>query len=372
MKTNKEFEKLLKRVQEENKYKRINIRVRKTKIGYSAFLDYYRRNKHEYYFFSNAQKLTGQRELIQEDIELMDFIRQFRDTKERELKENPENFVLNFESKDADFVAYFEEIKNQKKRPQYQGALKHLKEFLKNKSIRFSELNPRFFEKFRDYLLTQMSNNTALVYLDVLRAALNIAIKDKIIKINPMGDVRLKEEQTEIEFLNDAEINEILKLDTKHKDVKNGFLFSCFTGLRLSDMMSLTYDRIKDGNVYFRQQKTNKWEFLPLSTDAQMIIDEQKKEYPNSEKVFNINSKTNLQKKLKLILADAGIKKSIHYHCSRHSFALRLLNNGVGIYQVSKLLGHSDVKITQVYLKFVPEEKKREIDKLPSLMKPSQ
>ena len=68
------------------------------------------------------------------------------------------------------------------------------------------------------------------------------------------------------------------------------------------------------------------------------------------------------------IAIKAKISKYVHFHCSRHTFAIRCLNNGMSIYEVSKFLGHTDIKTTEIYLQFVKEHKQRAIRKLPRLM----
>ncbi len=369
MKTeNKRFEDLLKKIREENKEKRINIRVRKNKYAYTVYLDYFRNGKHDYYFFSNAQKLIGKPESIQDDIELIDHIRNFRNIKEREIKDNPDKLSLSFESKDSDFMAYYDDIQKKNQRPQYQGAYRHLKIFFNERPVRFSELNYKVFEQFKEYIMKEVGVNTAAGYLVITRAVLNKAIRDKIIKENPMKDVRIKSVDSDIEFLDEKDLQKVIKTQTKLIEIKNAFLFSCFTGLRRSDMFALTFDRIRDNMLKFRQKKTDKEEYLPLNADALKIINEQRKRHPDSDKVFHFKSIPGMQYSLSKFLKEAKIEKSIHYHCSRHTFAVRCLNNGIGIYQVSKFLGHANIKATQVYVKFVTEEKRKEMDKLPNLM----
>ena len=93
----------------------------------------------------------------------------------------------------------------------------------------------------------------------------------------------------------------------------------------------------------FRQQKTKKVEYFPLSKDALRIIEKQRKIHPIAEKVFHKVGKTVLNRQVKLICKKAEIAKDVHFHSARHTFAILCLNNGLNSYEVSKFLGHTDM-----------------------------
>lgn len=363
----KDIEKILSNVRASNVGKRINIRMRKGVTGYSVFLDYYKNGQHQYSFYK--KKFIGRTDTKIHDDDFIRVVMKERDEQDFQLFENEEKFQLTKKARKADFITYYEEIAKYKNRPQYNGSIKHFKEFSGNKTVRFIDLSPKLFESFARYLTERMSVNTAIGYLDVMRAVLTKAVKEKIIIENPLMSVRLKEVDTEKVFLTEPELKKFVAVDIdKYKETQNAFFFSCCTGLRMSDVLALNFDQIKDGKLTFRQQKTKKVEYFPLSKDALKIIEKQREIHPTAEKVFHKVGKTVLNRQVKLICKKAEIDKKVHFHSGRHSFAIRCLNNGMSIYEVSKFLGHTDIKTTQVYLQFVDEHKIRAIGKLPEIL----
>ncbi len=363
-----DLNKIFKQIREENKSYRIKIRVREGKKGYAFFLDYWHNGRHETYFY--PKKYTGlvANKII--DNQLLKDIEKDRSDKDYELFANENNFRLKNDFSKADFIEFYKRVGVKKgSRPQYTASLKHFLDFIKVEKIQFRELSPELFKKFREYLLSRVSDITARGYLDVMRAGLNIAIEHNVIQDNPLKGIDIKVEDTKKEYLTEKELIAFINQDTKHIQSKNAFLFSCFTGLRLGDVLSLTFDQIQEGEIHFRQQKTKKIEAFPLAEDAQKIIEYQLNRKKKTVKVFDLpKSKSSINRYLKQIIKEAGITKNIHYHCSRHTFAIRCLNSGMSIYEVSKFLGHSDIKTTEVYLQFVQEHKQRAIGKLPRVM----
>ena len=153
--------------------------------------------------------------------------------------------------------------------------------------------------------------------------------------------------------------------------VRNPFLFSCFTGMRYSDIIKLRWKEVEQSNgrtrLVFRQQKTRSQEYMDLNEQAVSLMGERGAEdqlvFPGWEwntALFNYY--------LRAWVKSAGIKKRISFHCARHTFATMLLTLGVDIYVVSKLLGHSSVKTTQVYAKIVDEKKQQAVDSIPQLL----
>lgn len=153
------------------------------------------------------------------------------------------------------------------------------------------------------------------------------------------------------------------------REIKNAFIFSCYTGLRISDIRELTFDRIRNVYLDFRQQKTQGVERMKLHPKAFEILEEQKERRRHSEdgKIFllPLDSGT-INKVVRNWMKTAGVKKKITFHCSRHTFATMCLTFDIDIYTVSKLLGHRDLKTTQIYAKLIDKKKDEAIDKLPS------
>ena len=117
--------------------------------------------------------------------------------------------------------------------------------------------------------------------------------------------------------------------------------------------------------VYFKQLKTKGLLHIKISNLAQKIIEEQKNKHPESEFVFLLqNSRTCINDKLNVIGDSVGIKKHLHFHMARHTFATSALTNGVDIYSVSKYMGHNSVKTTEIYSNLVNQKMNEVADKI--------
>lgn len=382
IKIRKDLERVLENIRISNIGRRIKIRLRKGKGGYSVFLQYWNGYKHEYSFY--RKKFLAREDTRNEDNEYLRMVEKDRSDKDFELFQNEQDFVLKNHLSKADFINFYEVVGQKKdSRPQYITSLKHFKRFIGREVIQFKELQPKLFREFREYLLNlkvpskknpetlvqAMKPVTARGYLDVMRAGLNIAIEEQIIRDNPLKNIDIKVEETKREHLTENELKEFINTTSDFPEIKLAFLFSCFTGLRLGDVQGLKLSDFEDNNLNFRQQKTKKIEAYPLSEDALKIYLAQKEKYSNKGKVFDLPHKSKINRHLKELAKEAGIKKNLHYHMSRHTFAILALTNGMSIYEVSKFLGHKDIKTTEIYLKFVPEHKKKAISKMPNFLR---
>lgn len=145
------------------------------------------------------------------------------------------------------------------------------------------------------------------------------------------------------------------------EQVRDVFIFSCFSGLAYVDVANLKEDNIRksfDGNLWIitKRQKTNTDVNVPLLDIPKMILEKYKGKLPDG-KVLPIISNQKLNAYLKEIADVCGIKKNLTFHTARHTFATMMLTLGADLYTTSKLLGHADVKMTQVYAKIINQKK---------------
>lgn len=239
----------------------------------------------------------------------------------------------------------------------------------------FGDLTPHLFEKFKTYLLNRLSANSALVYLARIKTALNEAVRENLLPVNPAARTTIRKTETLPVHLSIKEIRKLSKTACANDQVKQAFLFSCFSGLRYSDIDRLTWDQVKDGYLEFTQTKTGEPERLPLSAQALQILRKQKKAKPSpnlereilTNAVFFLPSQPVVDKQLKKWGKAAGIVKPLSFHKARHSFATIALSSGIDIYTVSKLLGHKNLATTQIYAKVIDEKKRAAINRLPRL-----
>ena len=157
--------------------------------------------------------------------------------------------------------------------------------------------------------------------------------------------------------------------DKTHELVRDLFLFSTFTGLAYSDVKNLTEDNLQtffDGNLWIitRRKKTNTESNIRLLDVPRKII-EKYRGMTRDNKVFPMPSNTTCNKKLKAIAKLCGIKVHLTYHVARHSAATTvLLSNGVPIETVSRLLGHTNIKTTQIYAKITAQKISQDMETL--------
>jgi integrase len=269
------------------------------------------------------------------------------------------------------FNEYFLELLKERERTgvnlvSWDSVYKHLNKF--NNSISFTELTDRLLEEFKANLLSKLKPNSASSYFNILKGSIHEAYRRGLIKNNPAERVKcIKEVDTNREYLTKEEVGNLIETDCRYEVLKRAFLFSCMTGLRWSDVNNLKWKDIRneDGVTYivYTQRKTKNSELLPISLNAVNLMGDVG---DGQEKVFiGLRYSSYFNTALFTWVANAGIKKHITFHCARHTHAILLLNNGVDIFTVSKMLGHRELKTTSIYAKVMNKTKIEAVGKLP-------
>ena len=229
------------------------------------------------------------------------------------------------------------------------------------KDMSLKELNPIVVQDYKNFLMTDvnMCNNTAVKTMKTFRTVILHGIKLGVIHKDPFVGVHFHMEKVDRGFLTDEEISAVM---TKHFDlprlelVRDLFIFSCFTGLAYIDVKALTYDkimRLADVDwIISKRVKTVTPINVVLSDGAKRII-EKYKDYPKKKKghVFPVFSNQKTNQYLKEIATACGIDKELTFHMARHTFATLTLSKGVPIESVSRMLGHTNIRTTQIYAK---------------------
>lgn len=277
------------------------------------------------------------------------------------------------------FIKYFRMLSNKRKENNHDNwtsALSYLETFTNGK-LKFADLNEKFIEDFKEYLLTTkskksdkstLSQNSAVSYFNKVKAALRQAYKDGILQTDLNAKIQpIKAAETRREHLTIEELNRLVRTPCKNYLLKRAALFSALTGLRFSDIQKMVWGEIEyiEGHGYFlnfSQKKTQGVEVLPISEQAYSILGEPKE---SKVKVFDgLKYSAYNNKQLFQWIGAAGITKDITFHCFRHTYATLQLFFGTDIYTVSKMLGHKDLKTTQVYAKIVDDTKRKAADKI--------
>ena len=280
---------------------------------------------------------------------------------------------------ERNFVAYFKQLADKRKASNHDNwvsAYAYLDKFT-NGVLKFASLDEKFCNDFKEYLLTTKSNkrtkttlsqNSALSYFNKLKAALKQAYKDGFLVTDLNSKVeQIKQAETQRNFLTVEELNRLIKTDCQNPLLKNAALFSALTGLRFSDIQKLVWGEIEyiKGNGYFiqfKQQKTKGVEMMPISEQAYNLLGEQKG--PNDQVFAGLTYSAYSNKHLYQWIGAAGISKDITFHCFRHTFATLQLSKETDIYTVSKMLGHRELKTTQIYAKIIDQTKRTAADKI--------
>jgi integrase len=280
---------------------------------------------------------------------------------------------------EQNFVQYFKTLADKRKASNYDNwvsAYNYLETFTKG-NLKFSDLNEKFCNEFKDYLLTTKSNksskttlsqNSAVSYFNKLKAALKQAYKDGFLPSDLNAKIEpIKQAETRRNFLTIEELNSLVKTDCRNPLLKRAALFSALTGLRFSDIKNLVWGEIHHStengySILFTQQKTKGVEVLPISEQAYSLLGEPKE--PTGKVFEGLTYSAYENKHLYQWVGAAGITKDITFHCFRHTFATLQLSKGTDIYTVSKLLGHRELTTTQIYAKIIDQTKREAADKI--------
>lgn len=274
------------------------------------------------------------------------------------------------------------------------SAIKRMTDY-KGKNITFNHIDKDFLIGFIEYLNSDIRDfdkaakdknrkpkPLSNVYKEALFArimvALNKAERDGIILKNPGKDIDRKlkphSEQKTRCYLTLEEIQKIIETEYKpDNDIKPAFLFCCFSGLRYSDVSKLTWKEItvsQDGyaQIETTMQKTGKSITIPLSDNALKWLPEREGSLHESRIFYKLPDQVNnADVRLRTLIKKAGISKHVTFHVARHSFATLTLTYGADLYTVSKLLGHANIRTTQVYAKIVDESKRKAVNLIPKL-----
>ena len=252
----------------------------------------------------------------------------------------------------------------------YKTTYDHTVAFLKWKylaqDIEITKLSYGFITDFEFYLKTQpkCNHNTTIKYLTNLRKIVNICIKNGWLVKDPFFGFKMSKKEVVRDFLSEDELQTLISKDfgnDRLNQVRDIFIFSCFTGLAYVDAKRLKRSDVAigiDGEkwIFTKRKKTDSPTRIPLLPTVLQIM-EHYKDYiqcTKNDSLLPVPSNAKLNAYLKEVADICNIKKHLTFHIARHTFATTVtLNNGVPIETVSKMLGHKSIKITQIYAKIL-------------------
>lgn len=266
---------------------------------------------------------------------------------------------------------------------QYENSLNHLKRFMSLKcklsDIPFTQLDFSFIEKYDFYLRVELKlkPNTILGIMRHLRKMIKLAIGEGIITRDPFEGYSPERPKAEQKYLTREELHKIITTPLDHPCrylTRDMFLFSVFTGLAYRDICNLTEKNIvraSDGVLWIEttRQKTGTPCEIPLMEIPLQILDKYKGLAPDG-KLLPMQSCGRLNKNLKVIAKLCGLKRKLIFHAGRHTYASEIcLSQGVPIETVSRMLGHRDLRSTQIYAKISNDKISEDTDKLEERIK---
>lgn len=374
----------------------IRLRQRKMPTGItSLYLDIYTNGRRSYEYlklYLVPEKTKADRDKNRETLRLAETI------KAKRLVEfhNGEYGLKDAQLEETNFWDYYRDMCEKRRGEETRGnwgnwysAMKHLQKYdPKIEQRTFKDITPKWIEGFREYLLNKayafgndernrvkdarLSNNSCISYFNKLRACINHAYDNGIIRTNPLRGVEsIHAEEGKRMYLTIEELQKLAETPCEKESVRKAFLFSCLTGLRRSDIQKMKWSEVQQQGeftrIIFKQKKTKGQEYLDITPQAAELMGERGKPTDNVFEDFGSPSPTN--ECIKRWVLRAGIQKEITFHCGRHTFATMMLDIGTDIYTVSKLLGHRELSTTQIYAKVMDKNKQNAVAAIPNIFK---
>ena len=259
----------------------------------------------------------------------------------------------------------------------YITTIKHLKNYIKTKfntdDISLNKLNYDFVYNFSHYILlnTKCTHNGMMKHIQRLKKITNFCIKNNYITNDPFISFKIKFKKSNRVYINNEELHILknIKLNKSLNKIRDIFLFACYTGLSYIDLYNLNIKNIQIGDdnlkwIFIKRHKTDIPSNVPILPPALTILNKYKTHnYINGIFPMISNQKTNIA--LKEIARLCNFNKKLTFHCARHTFATTItLTNGVPIETVSKMLGHNNIKTTQIYARVIDSKISADMMKL--------
>lgn len=273
-----------------------------------------------------------------------------------------------------DYMKYYASLKSEYGQSEERAktidkVIKHIEAFKGN--VLLSDIDKTYCLNYIRYLASAkgfrgdavLSKHTATHYYAVFVAVLNQAVREELIDVNPTTRVNPEERKaispagSTRTYLSLDELQRMIDTRCGSENVKRAFLFACFTGLRHSDIVTLQWDDIKkEGDQMFiskQMVKTRQNIIVPIGKSAKKYLPKK----DGRKYVFTLPSLSSVNLCLKTWAKRAKVNKTVSFHVSRHTFATSLLTKGADLYTVSKLMGHKDIGVTQIYAEIVNQKK---------------
>ena len=248
----------------------------------------------------------------------------------------------------------------------YKTTLKHLIKYINTKyntnDIFLNKINYDFIYNFSQFLLlhTECNHNGMMKHIQRFKKITNFCIKNNYITKDPFFGFKISFKKSNRVYVTNNELHTLqsITLNSSLSKVRDIFLFACYTGLSYIDLYNLSLKNITKGIdnlqwIYVKRKKTNIPSNIPILPAAFSILKRYKEE-KNINRIFPMISNQKINKALKEISNLCNFNKKLTFHSARHTFATTVtLTNGVPIESVSRMLGHNNIKTTQIYAQVI-------------------
>ena len=265
---------------------------------------------------------------------------------------------------------------------------RNLREFIENKGVQdisIDTITESLFEEYRFFLKKQgFAAATINRYLCWLSRLMFRAVSQRIIRCNPFENAKYEKEDRKIRFLQKGEVMKLMAMKMNDREAEQArlmFVFSCFTGMAISDIENLKYKHIQtaaDGQRYIRKerQKTKVEFIVPLHPIAEAIISHCRNEQERNEEHLTVKEKGDslvfqphcsrsvMGKNLSIVGKACGIRQRLSYHVARHIFGTMSLSAGIPIESIAKMMGHASISSTQIYAQVTDNKISKDMDRL--------
>lgn len=260
----------------------------------------------------------------------------------------------------------------------YERMYRRVVEFMKKKynitDIPLREIKYQFIVDLEFFLRTEYgySQNTIYKCMKFFKQVINKAIRAGLITVDPFNGYKISVQRVDRGFLSEDDLKKMMEKEFASKrleQVRDIFVFACFSGLAYIDLANLRVDNIQkmfDGRLWIvtHRQKTNTKVTVPLLPPAIKILKKYEGKYLDGQ-LLPIITNQKLNCYLKEIADICGIEKNLTFHLARHTFATTMtLGKGVPIESVSKILGHTNIQTTQIYARITNEKISHEMEDL--------
>ncbi|MCU4174004.1 tyrosine-type recombinase/integrase [Carboxylicivirga sp. N1Y90] len=265
-------------------------------------------------------------------------------------------------------------------------------------NVTIYEIDESWLEKYRNYLIEKLDNKANTIYsnISMIRKYITYAHKKSIIDRNPFHNFSFLKEDGKKEHLTLEELDmlhdyynseQFLKIyhkdkrgktyltGLKYQETLQHILISCYSGLRLSDLKKLRFKHIESNMIIMPMEKSRKDKEkmlrIPLTERLLSILDLKDKKPSDTIYQGFVRNSSDINPMLRFIMKEVGINKYLSFHSTRHTFAVSALTLGMSLETVSDIMGHNDLRTTQIYAKIIDDKRKDEMSKWNRLNRPS-